>query len=162
MQISPMTEGDTDAAVSLIANAMNEDEARWAKETIDFHFFCARNGKDDGHRYFVGRKGDAVIGMTGLHTYSWGPPDVTWLGWFAVAPSLHGAGIGRRLIQHTIDDARTNGYRALFVETYSDDTFAQARSFYEHMGFTKVGGVQGYITPTIDMVVYRFNLMSSE
>ena len=44
-------------------------------------------------------------------------------------------GIGARLLQHLLDEARSRGYRRLSLETGSMDAFAPARTLYERFGF---------------------------
>ena len=46
-----------------------------------------------------------------------------------------GRGVGARLLQHLLAEARTRGYRRLSLETGSADAFAPARRLYERHGF---------------------------
>jgi N-acetylglutamate synthase-like GNAT family acetyltransferase len=54
----------------------------------------------------------------------------------AVSPSLRGQGIGRRLLQHTIDQARLLGARSLFLG--SSTKLPSAIHLYESLGFRHV------------------------
>jgi len=156
--LQEMTENDTNGAVSLISRSMNPNEGRWAESTITFHFFCKKNNIDDGRRYFILRKSDKIAGMTGLHVYSWGPQDTSWLGWFAVDPDFHGQKLGYFLMEQTVKFAKANGFRRLLVETYSDQDFAKARKFYERFGFKVVGNIGDYIKAGVDMVIFGLDL----
>ena len=44
-------------------------------------------------------------------------------------------GVGRRILEHIIDEARQRAYRRLSLETGSQDVFAPARSLYAEFGF---------------------------
>ncbi len=139
--------------VALISAAMNPDEGAWAAETLERHFRLRALGVDDGRRYFVLRPDGSLEGVTGLHRYEWGPRENVWLGWFAVAPARHGAGLGAVLLRETEEAARGLGYRKLFVETYGSATFARALRFYEKAGFRRVGRIEEYLPDGSPMIV---------
>ncbi len=159
IQLEAMTEEDVDEALVLVSTATNEDEGRWARDTMDFHFECLKHGLDDGREYFVWRQDCKVSGLVGLHHYSWGPEENVWLGWFAVHPSCQRRGVGRRLLQLIESIALNMGYRKLFVETYRHSDFDKARQFYAANGFSEVGGVSDYLQDGSDMVVYGKRIM---
>jgi putative acetyltransferase len=54
----------------------------------------------------------------------------------AISPQLRGQGIGRRLLQHTIEQARLMGARSLFLG--SSTKLPSAIHLYESMGFNHV------------------------
>jgi putative acetyltransferase len=49
--------------------------------------------------------------------------------------AYQGRGVGARLLQHLLAEARARGYRRLSLETGSADAFAPARRLYERHGF---------------------------
>ena len=49
---------------------------------------------------------------------------------------LRGRGLGRRMLEHILAEARQRGYTALYLETGSMDAFLPARRLYEAYGFT--------------------------
>lgn len=49
---------------------------------------------------------------------------------------LRGKGLGRRMLEHILAEARQRGYTALYLETGSMDAFLPARRLYEAYGFT--------------------------
>ena len=149
-----MTEEDVDEALLLVSTAMNEDEGRWAGDTMDFHFECLKHGVADGREYFVWRQGSKVGGLVGLHHYFWGPEENVWLAWFAVHPGWQRRGVGRRLLQLIERIALDMGYRKLLVGTYRHSDFDKARHFYAANGFSEMGGVSDYLQDGSDMVVY--------
>ena len=46
-----------------------------------------------------------------------------------------GRGVGRRLLEHIVDEGRSRGYRRLSLETGSMEAFAPARALYSRFGF---------------------------
>lgn len=153
-ELRPMEEYQAEAVASLVARTMNADEGEQARKTIAFHHACLRHGIDDGRAYYVLSAGPSVVGVAGLHHYVWGPGENVWLAWFAVAPEAQAKGIGRRLLEAVTDEARSLGYRKLFVETYSTPEFARARACYEALGFERAGIVARYLPEGGDMVVF--------
>ncbi|MDP1555052.1 MAG: GNAT family N-acetyltransferase [Hyphomonas sp.] len=57
---------------------------------------------------------------------------------------LRGRGLGRRMLEHILAEARRRGYSALFLETGSMDAFLPARRLYEAYGFTYCGPFGDY------------------
>ena len=156
-----MSEQEIDAACRLIAEAMNIEEAKWAKKTMLFHFGCKAHGFDDGRHYFTYSVDERILGLVGLHHYEWGPEENVWLAWFAVHPEHQRKGIGRSLLDSIEKRAVTEGYTKLFVETYDHPDFAKAQQFYQSCGFGKVGQIDDYLPGSQSMVVYLKNLASS-
>jgi len=72
----------------------------------------------------------------------WAEGPETYLQELYVVPHLRGQGIGRRLLEETIEFARAAGAAGIDLNTGETDT--AARSLYESMGFTnREGGPDG-------------------
>jgi ribosomal protein S18 acetylase RimI-like enzyme len=72
----------------------------------------------------------------------WAEGPETYLQELYVVPHLRGQGIGRRLLEETIEFARAAGAAGIDLNTGETDT--AARNLYESMGFTnKEGGPDG-------------------
>ncbi|MTV26397.1 GNAT family N-acetyltransferase [Nitriliruptoraceae bacterium ZYF776] len=52
-----------------------------------------------------------------------------------VAEAARGAGVGRAVLDHLLDLARTRGYRRVSLETGTQEAFAPARALYLGAGF---------------------------
>ena len=57
---------------------------------------------------------------------------------------LRGRGLGRRMLEHILAEARRRGYTALWLETGSMDAFIPARKLYEAYGFSYCGPFGDY------------------
>ena len=68
----------------------------------------------------------------------WSAGDETYLQELYVVPTLRGQGIGRALLEKTIEVARERGSDGIDLNTGESDT--AARSLYESMGFTNREG----------------------
>jgi [ribosomal protein S18]-alanine N-acetyltransferase len=74
-----------------------------------------------------------------------------------VSPMFQRAGIGRRLLQRWLSQARETGGVALFLEVRESNT--AARSLYEQVGFEPTGRRKSYYqNPQEDGILYRRNL----
>lgn len=78
-----------------------------------------------------------LVGMTGFYTNTNEPDDVVWLGWFFVAPEYRGKGLGRKILEWSISEARSRGYRLFRLYTSDDPNEAAAQPLYEKLGFKK-------------------------
>lgn len=154
IQLRPFTPHDAAAATDLIGRAMNLAERDYAIRTFAQYFASQAHAIPDGRELFVLDDAGAIVAVTGLHHYLWGPPRNVWLSWFALDPAYHGHGIGARLLHETESLARGRGYTRLLIETYSSPPFARARAFYTARGFEEIGAIKGYMPDGADMVVY--------
>ena len=55
------------------------------------------------------------------------------------------AGVGRAILRHVIDVARSRSYKRLSLETGSMDAFIPAQKLYESFGFTYCGPFGDYV-----------------
>ncbi|MHC4798722.1 MAG: GNAT family N-acetyltransferase [Planctomycetota bacterium] len=154
-----MKETDLEPAVALISVSMNQQEAQWARETMEFHFKCKKQELDTGRKYYVWRHKGEIHGLVGLHRYLWGPLENVWLSWFAVHPSHHRKGVGSALIEAIEKQARNAGYKKLFIETYDNPTFEKARNFYKARGFSQTGSIKDYLPDGSAMIIFSKRLI---
>ena len=82
-----------------------------------------------GHIFFATAAG-APIGCCALKPMEPGEYEVAKM---AVAEPWQGRGIGRRVLQYTVEQARALGTRRLYLET--NDRLANAIHLYESLGF---------------------------
>ncbi len=74
--------------------------------------------------------------------------------WIAVDPALHGAGIGRKLMDATEDSIRTDGGRMVMIETASKPSYDKTRAFYVAYGCREVARVPDFYDVGDDKVMY--------
>jgi len=91
-------------------------------------------------RYFLAvDKEGRVLGTTGLYETSKDQGQAMWLGWMSVRPAFRGKGIGQKLLDFSIEEAKTKDvdYLRLFTSTYRGERAAQP--LYERAGLKIVG-----------------------
>jgi putative acetyltransferase len=86
-----------------------------------------------GGYIFMAHAGADPVGCVALIPMSDGVYELSKM---AVSPHLRGQGIGRRLLQHAIEQARALGARSLYLA--SNGKLANAVHLYESMGFRHV------------------------
>lgn len=90
-----------------------------------------------------------VLGTTGLYRYSRDSDQALWVSWFCVDPEARGSGVGQALLHHTVERARTAGFRRLRLYTSTDPNEAAAQRLYEKNGFTEIRRKKGIISTLI-------------
>ncbi len=89
---------------------------------------------------FVCEYGNNIIGSAFLipsgNPYKWFDADSSYIRLVAVHPDFEGKGIGKKLTQQCIDEAKTTGENTIALHT-SEFQHA-ARHIYESMGFVKI------------------------
>ncbi len=91
-------------------------------------------------RYFLAvDKENRVLGTTGLYQTAKDQGEALWVGWMSVRPALRGKGIGQKLVDFSIDEAKKQNvdYLRLYTSTYRGERAAQP--LYEKAGFKVVG-----------------------
>lgn len=80
-----------------------------------------------------------VIGLTGLYCESEDEKEAEWLGWFCVAPQFRGKGIGKELLEFTINQAKAKAKRYLRLYTWEHPSSEVARRLYLKHSFYQIG-----------------------
>jgi GNAT superfamily N-acetyltransferase len=90
------------------------------------------------HYWIVLSNTNEVIGVTGLYKTSEDPKDLVWVGWFCVRPNQREKGLGRKLLEWTVEQARIEGYKRLKLYTSTHPNEARAQNLYEKLGFVMI------------------------
>lgn len=85
--------------------------------------------------------GDDIAGCGALYELT---PEHGEIKSMRTAPAALGRGVGRALLDHILDVARSRGYQRLSLETGRGEPFAAAVHLYERAGFTECGPFADY------------------
>lgn len=96
------------------------------------HALSLEQFRDPAVRLWVAQAAGALVGSVALKDLDGGHLELKTM---RVAPSLRGCGLGRRLLDHALEQARAAGATRVSLETGSGDVFAPARGLYRAHGF---------------------------
>ncbi|WP_404351526.1 GNAT family N-acetyltransferase [Phycicoccus jejuensis] len=96
------------------------------------HALSLEQFRDPAVRLWVAQAAGALVGSVALKDLGGGHLELKTM---RVAPSLRGSGLGRRLLDHALEQARAAGATRVNLETGSGDVFAPARGLYRAHGF---------------------------
>jgi putative acetyltransferase len=86
--------------------------------------------------------GDDLLGMGGLKELDATQGEIKSM---RTAPTALRRGVGARMLDHILEEARARGYRRLSLETGSNAPFAPAWAMYERAGFVPCGPFGAYV-----------------
>ncbi|MCA1999659.1 MAG: GNAT family N-acetyltransferase [Hyphomicrobiales bacterium] len=139
--IEPFSEARRRAAIELVDRIF---PAQDPTERLSLRVFQTRWEwllRLDGTRYgrfWLAVAEERVVGMVGLYAQVADRHEANWLGWFCVAPERRGCGLGRRLMDLALAEARASGRRFLRLYTSTDPNEAAAQGLYEAYGLRVV------------------------
>lgn len=142
--VRPMAAGDVAAVAALEATAFSSP---WLPET--FHKLLDRPGAV----LTVMTDGDGLVGYSVL----WCVVDQGEIANIAIAEERRGEGLGRRLLEDTLERAAAAGVRSLFLEVRASN--GAARALYASRGFREIGVRRDYYdAPREDALVLKLEL----
>jgi putative acetyltransferase len=141
--IRPIQPGDNIAIASIIRSTLTEfglanpGTAYYDKATDDMY----SSFQLPGSRYHVGLVDGQIAGGGGIYPSPGLPGDVCEMIKMYLGAGARGKGLGRRLIEASLDFARQYGYRQVYIETMPE--LKRAMSIYEKYGFRYLEGPMG-------------------
>lgn len=129
--------GDRAAVRRLVADAgvFSETEVGWAVEVVDT---ALDRGAAAGYHFLFAEGHDSLEGFA-----CFGPIDGTAnrfdLYWIAVSRTAQGKGLGRSLLESSMDAARALKGTHMFIDTSTRPDYAPAHALYRALGFEQMG-----------------------
>lgn len=144
--LRPMRWWDVEAVARIEADLFPDP---WSAET----FWSELAHVPESRHYVVSEERDAVVGYAGLRATA-GQADVQTL---AVARDHQGSGLGARLLDALLAEARIRRSREVLLEVRAENTAAHA--LYARAGFERIAIRRGYYRPGgMDALVLRLRL----
>ena len=108
----------------IIDEIFNKYDKVSAKNTIKFHFKCKESGIDDGRKYWVAEVNKKIVGFIGsVNTIQ----SVFWLSWFGVKKDFQGKGIGKKLFEFFLNEAKRRKAKVICIEAGSAPMFKKSK-----------------------------------
>lgn len=89
--------------------------------------------KTEHSQYFIAKENDIIVGGCGIYPTKGLPEGCIELVKLYVAKSHRSVGLGKQLMEKTIEAATSEGYREIYLETLPE--LHKAVGLYEHLGF---------------------------
>lgn len=96
------------------------------------HFLDVAGLKTPDISFWSAREGETLLGVVALKALDDRSGEVKSM---HVAQAARGKGAGQDLMAHLIDEARSRGYRTLWLETGNTEGFQSALRLYARLGF---------------------------
>lgn len=91
--------------------------------------------------YFVAEVNDEIVGGAGIYPTDGLPPDTAELVKMYLLPRARGIGLGKSLIEKSLDFAKAAGYKNVYLESMPE--LQQALKVYARFGFEYLKGPMG-------------------
>jgi putative acetyltransferase len=141
--IRPIQPKDNQALAIIIRNSLAEFGANkpgtvFYDPTTDalFELFQTK-----GSAYFIAEENGTIVGGGGIFPTEALPEGTCELVKMYLHQNARGKGLGKRLIEHSLEWAKNNGYQQCYLETMPE--LKQALKVYELMGFSYLNGPLG-------------------
>ena len=151
MTIRPGTSGDGDAIWTILEPIVRAGETYalprdWSREAVLAYWHAP------GHDVFVAEDNGAVLGTYFICANHLGGGAHVANAGYATARSAQGKGVARAMCEHSIDYARSRGFRAMQFN-FVIASNARAVALWQGMGFAIVGTLPGaFAHPTLGYV----------
>jgi GNAT superfamily N-acetyltransferase len=141
-QIVPVSAKNIEEALALLQKVFitftdEEDPYLWFKLSIEpekNQKLMLEKGVRD-IRYFAVLDDKKIIGTTGLYHLVRDPNNTVWLGFYCLDESYRGKGLGRKILQWTVDKAKTEGNKMMQLYTSPNPGLETAEQVYKKFGF---------------------------
>ncbi len=141
MQIRPALNADHDAIWNIFHEIIAAGDTYAFDPQMPREEALAYWFRVDTHTYIAERNG-GVVGTHILRPNQSGPGSHVANAAFMVAPDAEGAGVGRRMAEHCLSEARRMGFRAMQFN-FVVSTNNRAIPLWDQLGFKIVGTLPG-------------------
>lgn len=97
--------------------------------------------KENHSAYFVAELNHKLVGGCGIYPTVGLPAGCCELVKLYLLPEARGFGLGKKLIQQSVEQAKENGFTSMYLETMPE--LSDAVSLYEKLGFTYLPSALG-------------------
>jgi len=99
--------------------------------------FSHNNIKTAEYWVLKDKKTDKTIGLTGLYQELNDFENICWLGWFCVDESYRRKGLGKKLLDFSIQQAKNLKKKYLHLYTFNSKKYHPAIQMYKNYGFNE-------------------------
>lgn len=143
INIRPIAPGDNHSLARIIRDSLAEFGANkpgtvYYDPTTDHLYELFREPRSG---YFVAEQDGQLLGGAGIFPTAGLPADTCELVKMYLVPAARGIGLGRRLVDYCMDQARSAGFSQVYLETMPE--LKQALTMYARLGFEYIDQPMG-------------------
>jgi putative acetyltransferase len=139
-----------EATQALVARHLRGMHAHSPPESV--HAFDVAGLRQPGVTFWSAWLGEELVGMGALKRLDTERGEIKSM---RVADAWLGKGVGRKILDHIVGEARRLGLTSLWLETGSSPAFTPALRLYETAGFTRCGPFDGYVEDPFSVFMTR-------
>lgn len=133
---------DKDAVIRMLGDIFNNEDERSAKKDLIFECELKKDHIRDDWTYWVAEKDRKIIGFIGIIIYS--KSRSSWISWLGVRKAYQGKGVGKKMLEHVIEEAKKAKAKNLLVEGGTLPMFKKANNLYRKYGFKDKFTIKDY------------------
>jgi len=122
-----------------LGERMSLSASIFKEKLIDQIFFVSAKVTQLNYWLDLDEKSQKILVTPGLYCYKKDEAEAYWLAMFCVDTAFRGQGIGKKLLNLSINKAREDGKKFLRLYTSNDPNEAAAQILYEKSGFVITG-----------------------
>ncbi|MBN8863129.1 MAG: GNAT family N-acetyltransferase [Sphingobacteriales bacterium] len=143
IKIRPIAPGDNPSLARIIRDSLSEFGANkpgtvYYDPTTDHLYELFREPRSG---YFVAEQDGQLLGGAGIFPTAGLPADTCELVKMYLVPAARGKGLGRMLVDHSMEQARSAGFSQVYLETMPE--LKQALAMYARLGFEYIDQPMG-------------------
>ncbi|NCT73588.1 MAG: GNAT family N-acetyltransferase [Chitinophagaceae bacterium] len=143
IKIRPIAPGDNPSLARIIRDSLAEFGANkpgtvYYDPTTDHLYELFREPRSG---YFVAEQDGQLLGGAGIFPTAGLPADTCELVKMYLVPAARGKGLGRMLVDHSMEQARSAGFSQVYLETMPE--LKQALAMYARLGFEYIDQPMG-------------------
>jgi GNAT superfamily N-acetyltransferase len=133
IKIRQFRKKDSGALIRILDDIFNKEDSRSAKKDIIFEAELKKDHIRDDWTYWVAEMDKKIIGFIGIIVYS--KSKSSWISWLGVRNKFQGKGVGKKLLERVIKEAKRTRAKNLLVEGGTLPMFKKANNLYRKYGF---------------------------
>jgi len=157
MKLRKLTPKDDKKVVALVKATMGKEVGHHC----ELAFKDAENQGTDKRCLWGFFERDRLVAIGGIYDGFW-DKSKAYISWFSVAENYQRTGIGTLMIKHVEEEAKKDGRKWLYVETYDNEQFRKANNFYRKMGYRFAGSLKNYLNDGSDAIYYYKELSDED
>lgn len=142
IKIRQFRKKDSASLIHILDDIFNKEDSRQAKKDIIFETELKKDHIRDDWTYWVAEINEKIVAFVGIIVYS--KSRSAWISWLGVRKKFQGKGVGKKLLEHAMNEAKKTKAKNLLVEGGTLPMFKKANNLYKKYGFKDKFKIKDY------------------